>query len=177
MFSAARVCLPNARQARQQAVTQQNRKTEYDAEDVGIGEDQKQLFAEGVGRGVQKQRNGRYDGAHEREGDHMRGGLAQQHKRQQGPYDKEHGVKPVEQQGLFDRILPLGHCGKAGNMRCRHKQGGHNQMIHCYATFSSKNRAARRKRDCQPNIRTPAQSDICVKERAGKSFLSSSTTK
>lgn len=31
----------------------------------------------------------------------MRGGFAQQHKRQQGPYDKEHGVKPVEQQGLL----------------------------------------------------------------------------
>lgn len=107
----------------------------------------------------------------------MRGGPAQQHKRQQDPYDKEHGVKPIEQQGLFDRILPLGHCGKAGDMRCRHKQGGHNQMIHCYATFSFKNRAARRKRDCQPNIRTPAHSDTCVKERAGKSFLSSSTTK
>ena len=43
--------------------------------------------------------------------------------------------------------------------------------------FSFKNRAAWRKRDCQPNIRTPAQSDTCVKERAGKSFLSSSMTK
>ena len=30
---------------------------------------------------------------------------------------------------------------------------------------------------CQSKIRTPAQSDICVNERSGKSFLSSSTTK
>ena len=30
---------------------------------------------------------------------------------------------------------------------------------------------------CQSKIRTPAHSDICVNERAGKSFLNSSTTK